>query len=533
MRIMKRIMALLIVIAFLGASILPNVSDVRAASIDNATNIVIGQTVNGEISKNDKEQYYKFTINESGAVNIKGQAFLKKLYLRLYNSNYECINTNEPTWNSTSEVIPMNYTYYLNYGTYYFALSNYYEYYDEYFGKYSFSVSFTSTEESYKEDAYGNNYIFDGYDLNLDGSKYIGQLSLNDDKDFYKLTLNESGRINICATVYFKRVRWKLYDEDGNEMFNDELKWNETTNQIVIDDIKYLNKGVYYLVLENVDWDKWVGEYQLSVTFDSAKESFVETEKTGNNSIKTSSAIVYGTNYGGVLAYNDEKDFYKFESFGKLVMNFKGEISNVTVKIYNSDGEQCGDTLNWSKDDTTGLIDKTVIVSLGGGIYYLVIEKTEYKKYSGFYEFSLNSLNQDNCPHNEYTSKVHEPTYFAKGYTKYTCKDCGHSYKDKYTAMKVLSQAEIRSDYNSVGKGKLTVGWYTDSDADGYEIKYSLKSSMKNSKTAKVSDSDTNVKTIKKLKRKKKYYVQVRKYKTSGEKTVYSPWSVKYWFKVS
>lgn len=61
----------------------------------------------------------------------------------------------------------------------------------------------------------------------------------------------------------------------------------------------------------------------------------------------------------------------------------------------------------------------------------------------------------------------------------------------------------------------------------GYQIRYSLKSSMAGAKTVTVKGYAKTSKTIKKLKAKKKYYVQVRTYKTVSKKNYYSAWSAK------
>lgn len=75
----------------------------------------------------------------------------------------------------------------------------------------------------------------------------------------------------------------------------------------------------------------------------------------------------------------------------------------------------------------------------------------------------------------------------------------------------------------TAGKKKLTVKYKSIKGAKGYVIKYSLKKSMKSSKSVTVK---SNKYTIKKLKAKKKYYIQVRSYKLdSTGKRVYSKWS--------
>lgn len=63
----------------------------------------------------------------------------------------------------------------------------------------------------------------------------------------------------------------------------------------------------------------------------------------------------------------------------------------------------------------------------------------------------------------------------------------------------------------------------------GYQIRYSLKKDMSASKTKTIAGTKTTAAKISKLKAKKRYYVQVRTYKTVGKTKYYSAWSkVKY-----
>ena len=64
-------------------------------------------------------------------------------------------------------------------------------------------------------------------------------------------------------------------------------------------------------------------------------------------------------------------------------------------------------------------------------------------------------------------------------------------------------------------------------NATGYQIRYSTKSSMAKAKIKTVKGYKKQIKKIKKLKAKKRYYVQVRVYKTVNGKTYYSKWSKK------
>lgn len=61
----------------------------------------------------------------------------------------------------------------------------------------------------------------------------------------------------------------------------------------------------------------------------------------------------------------------------------------------------------------------------------------------------------------------------------------------------------------------------------GYQIRYSMKSSMKNAKSVKVKGYSKTTKKIKGLKKNKKYYFQVRTYMKGAKGVLYSKWSKK------
>ena len=81
------------------------------------------------------------------------------------------------------------------------------------------------------------------------------------------------------------------------------------------------------------------------------------------------------------------------------------------------------------------------------------------------------------------------------------------------------------------GKKKFTVNWTKKSKASFYQVQYIKKSvyddyGWNKAKTVKVSNKNKS-KTIKKLAKKKKYYVRVRVARTIAGKTYYSAWSPK------
>ncbi|MCR5430023.1 MAG: C40 family peptidase [Eubacterium sp.] len=77
-------------------------------------------------------------------------------------------------------------------------------------------------------------------------------------------------------------------------------------------------------------------------------------------------------------------------------------------------------------------------------------------------------------------------------------------------------------------KKSLIIKWKKNSKVTGYKIQYSLKKSFKKAKTKTIKSSKTKI-VLKKLKRKKTYYIRIRTYKTTGsdyKKIIfYSDWS--------
>ena len=74
-------------------------------------------------------------------------------------------------------------------------------------------------------------------------------------------------------------------------------------------------------------------------------------------------------------------------------------------------------------------------------------------------------------------------------------------------------------------KRTATVKWKNQKNCDGYQIVYSRKKNFKNKKSVYVKGKGKKTYTIKKLTRKKTYYVKMRTYKVINGKKAYGKWS--------
>lgn len=91
-------------------------------------------------------------------------------------------------------------------------------------------------------------------------------------------------------------------------------------------------------------------------------------------------------------------------------------------------------------------------------------------------------------------------------------------------ASNFLAQTKITSKKGK--KKSLAVYWQKVNGANGYEIQVATdKKFKKNKKTVIINKQSTSKKTVKNLKKNKKYYIRVRAYRISSGKKVYSSWS--------
>lgn len=103
--------------------------------------------------------------------------------------------------------------------------------------------------------------------------------------------------------------------------------------------------------------------------------------------------------------------------------------------------------------------------------------------------------------------------------------------EDNNTAKKITVGKVTISKVRNIKGRKIEIKYKKVSKAKGYQVRYSLKSNMGSSKTKTTAKTKY---TLTSLKKKKKYYIQVRayRYKTSKKK-VYGKWSSKKSVKVN
>ena len=373
-----------------------------------------------------------------------------------------------------------------------------------------------------------------GLNVNAQWSQnyYITQ---EDNSQWYKINLPSDGKLEV-KVIHYSGVSWYLYNEDLSTLFKETGGSNSGTETSPTTDTTswILSKGTYYLNVcefnNGMGSRGGEGKYRVNASF----ESYNTTDDMAISYDKPQQYSL-GKKIIGAITNTDAEDWYCFTISNKGYYNFKiTHYSGIQVNIYNEDlSVNCvssylpgGEELS---PDTDSMDEEYAI-----GTYFMKI--TESDNYMGSrggkgkYSFVLSRLSASNCNH-EYKATDIEATYLSKGYTLHKCEKCGKTYKDEYTVKKTLSQGYIYSWGIETGKKKIRVSYQRISDVSGYQIRYSTnKKFKKNVKVVKVNKSKTS-KKITRLKKRKKYYIQVRGYKKIKGKTIYGKWSTKRWGK--
>ncbi len=316
------------------------------------------------------------------------------------------------------------------------------------------------------------------------------ELSTSDRKRYYKFSLSEASVLTVGTNA--SDMDFVIYDKSRTAVYNKTYIWSTT---IMI----YLTGGDYYLGTETAN------PYTMFVSVDSLSESFKETYDINNDTMATSSEITVGKQYKGVLAQNDDKDYYKFTLTDPS--NLTVNITNTTddylkYSIYDSLGNQSYYNSVSSKADDT--------IQLAAGTYYLAITKDDYRiKAIGSYNFSLSAVKIVEKPTTT-TTKPSTTTVNKPSTTK--------------TQITKPKKVTIKSMKNKAHR-KIIVKWKKLSGVSGYKLQFSNKKNFKKIIMSGKYSSRTSSASYVNAKKKKTYYVRVRAYIKNGSRTYYGDWS--------
>lgn len=251
------------------------------------------------------------------------------------------------------------------------------------------------------------------------------------------------------------------------------------------------------------DDGEWIGEKKEEITVADCKLSFIYRKFVGDHSEAASGdTLKVGEAYwfsldGASFAWdygNGNRNDSKRQTF--YTMDF--ELNGKHLIATDTEKNLSNDELSLSIGAGGGFPNRIIKPKKAGT---LTITGTIYRNGQFFRDFKKSYKVEGNTPS---PTPVNKPTKPAKVTVKKTT---------------------LKSAKNAKGK-KLVVKWKKNTAGNGYQIQYSTsKKFAKGNKTKTISKNKTTSYTIKKLKKKKTYYVRIRTYKKVSGKTYYSGWS--------
>ncbi len=223
-----------------------------------ASDIQLNQQYTGQIAINDRTDFYRFTLTESGSITLGATTFFEPRFDAKY---YLYNDAGETLWekyiaddfNDTTGQAVSSSELALAAGTYYFVVEQTSDDSPDW-GTYAFSIAFASAAESFPEAGGGvNNSLAQASPVEL-GAVYNGQVALNDGVDFYAFTLAAADivHLDLESTWHTYQDTMFIYDASGNEIWkhSNDGDWNETTARATTSEDIELAAGSYYLAVE-------------------------------------------------------------------------------------------------------------------------------------------------------------------------------------------------------------------------------------------------------------------------------------------
>ena len=175
------------------------------------------------------------------------------------------------------------------------------------------------------------------------GDSISGKISPKGDVDFYSFQLTQSGKVTLDMKAYMEYYSLLLYDSSGERIWYDD--YNQWTESVGFRNDTYhlfLEKGTYYLQVKGSVWkdgdSNYSGKYAVNTAFTSANA----TESEPNNSVDQANPVLLGDTIRGVVAQNDDYDFFQFSltESGRVSLDITAYMEYYSLLLYDADGKR-------------------------------------------------------------------------------------------------------------------------------------------------------------------------------------------------
>lgn len=345
--------------------------------IRNANDIEVNVKYSGILKDSDDADYYKLRLDKKGKIIIKlthpkldedGVFWVVSLLSQEEDTRVELSSSGRNVETTSSPVR-------LSPGIYYVKVSNY----NHSIEKYTMTMLFDEEDESYENEP--NDDLNSQAMVISSDKKYTGNLTNEDDVDYYKFSLNEKRKVWIDFShekTNEDHTLWNISlfgDSDGSLLNVDSTGDNA---KIISDSIR-LPAGNYYIRISDYYWS------DLDYTFCICSQQEGEgTEDEDNGDYGLATLIALNSSIVGNIQSEDDVDFYRFDlqSDTSVKVTFSHNlIDNGNTfwrfELYSMDsGDAIANNENYTTIDISGDSAESISSkwkSLQAGTYYLKV----------------------------------------------------------------------------------------------------------------------------------------------------------------
>lgn len=387
-------------ISILAISFILFLSGLTGISVVHAeTTLPFDTTISGVITEQSSKDAYKITVPKAGTLTITLKVYFDAAYMELIGANDERIGHSEAIFHGRPEnPTTLNKVYHLEPGVYTLLVKDYNK---TSYGNYSVIASFDPANNNETEP---NNTFTEAMPIQVNGDKIRGFLSLADRDDYYKVELDEPGRLIIDIDSELGRGSLYLYDSNENEVYRKYLS-DYVGLQILSKSHMDLEAGTYYIRMNGNSFS-YPPIYEMNVSFFPANNEEVEPNNSRGTAIPLQ--ITDNRTHIGFLSFSDMADYYRIEMKydGFLTIDFSSEFSG--YEWMDEKGNSSG-FLQISHGEVGKPEKSSKRLELNKGIYYFIPKTTDYRE-GGVYTMSFKVEHAFKDVTNRYSDAV---TYLA------------------------------------------------------------------------------------------------------------------------
>lgn len=350
--------------------------------IQNANEIDVNVKYSGNLKDENDVDYYRLRIEKKGKLVIKlthakldddGDIWVVSLMDQQEDTRVE-LRSNGKNAETTSSPVRVAA------GIYYIKVSDDY-YSDE---EYSLTALFKEEDDSFETEP-NDDLNSQAMPIHLN-KKYIGNLTNNQDFDYYKFSIDKKKKIWIDFShgkISDSNWYWEisLFDDSDGTLLGFYSKGED--GKLTSDCVR-LPAGNYYLKINSYDWSDL--DYKFCI---HAEQEGKDTENENNNDYDTATSINIGTQMIGNIQSNEDVDFYKFNLSNKstIKISFSHEQRDDSGYFWSIElhSEESSGEIRNNEDQAAiyveGNSSKTISStwkSLPKGKYYIIIRGYDY-----------------------------------------------------------------------------------------------------------------------------------------------------------